>query len=135
MLVYVIRHFHLFSVKPKGYDDLLEANFDDCGGKNCLVFSTEDLCSHKESDHNYFAACRNLLSKYANEGDLGMPDGLLHDMSNYARDDHDLEHLLNECVHPTEAQGRMKAKQKIMDALDVLRNIQDSKYVAKGERI
>lgn len=122
-------------MKPKGYNTLLESNFDDCGGKNCLVFSTEDLCTHIESDHNYFAACRNLLSKYANEGDLGMPDGLLHNMPNYARDDHDLEHQLNECVHPTSAEGRIKAKQKIMEALDVLRNIRDSKDVAEGERI
>lgn len=133
--VVVVDRTAIRKVKPKGYNTLLESNFDDCGGKNCLVFSTEDLCTHIESDHNYFAACRNLLSKYANEGDLGMPDGLLHDMPNYARDDHDLEHQLNECVHPTSAEGRIKAKQKILEALDVLRNIRDSKDVAEGERI
>jgi hypothetical protein len=64
-----------------------------------------------------------------------MPDGLLHDMPNYARDDFDLEHLLNECVHPTMGEGRMKAKEKIISALDMLRSVQDSKDIAKGDRI
>ena len=122
-------------MKAKGFDDLHESSFDDCGGKNCLIFSTESLCAHSNSDHNYFAACRNLLSKYANEADLGMPDGLLHDMPNFAKDDWDLEHLLNVCVQPSQGEGRIKAKDKIIEALGVLRNVKDKKDVAAGERL
>ncbi|KAK3095420.1 hypothetical protein FSP39_014457, partial [Pinctada imbricata] len=133
--VIVVDRLAVHKVKPSGYDDLHESNFDDCGGRNCLSFSTENLCSHLNSDHNYFAACRNLLSKYANEADIGMPDGLLHDMPNYAKDDWDLEHLLNECVHPSGGEGRLKAKNKLLQALDVLRNVKDHKDVVAGERL
>lgn len=95
-----------------------------------MTFSTEDLCSRMDSDLNYYAVCRNLLSKYANEEDLGMPSGFLHDMPNYAADDWDLDHLLNECVHPSMAEGRIKAKQRIMLALENLRNVEDTKETA-----
>lgn len=117
-------------VKKPLWNQLHENRFDECDGKNCLTFSTEDLCSRMESDLNYYAVCRNLLSKYANDADLGMPSGLLHDMPNFAVDDWDLEHLLNECVHPTATEGRLKAKERIIHALENLRNVEDSRDAA-----
>lgn len=120
----------LFAVKKPLWNKLHENRFDECDGRNCLTFSTEDLCSRMDSDLNYYAVCRNLLSKYANEEDLGMPSGFLHDMPNYAADDWDLDHLLNECVHPSMAEGRIKAKQRIMLALENLRNVEDTKETA-----
>jgi len=121
-------------VKPHGWDMLHETKFDDCGGKNCLTFSTEDLCSHTDSDHNYYAACRNLLSKYANDEEIGLNGGLLHDMPGYAVDDWDLEHLLNECVHPNHAEGRLKAKTKIINALENLRNVKEEEVDLKKDK-
>ena len=51
--------------KPLDWNEPHEGTFDDCEGKNCLTFSTDDLCSRVQSDHNYHAVCRNLLSHYA----------------------------------------------------------------------
>lgn len=79
-------------MKLKGYNILLELNFNDCGGKNCLAFFIEDLCIYIEFDYNYFVVCRNFFFKYVNEGDFGMLDGFFYDMFNYVRDDYDLEY-------------------------------------------
>lgn len=74
--------------KPRGWNDPLEAPFSDCDGKNCLIFNTDDMCKHVNSDHNYNAICRNILSHYASEP--GMPQGFLHDMPIAAEDFWDL---------------------------------------------
>ena len=116
------------------WNKLHESSHDDCNGDNCLVFSTEDLCSHMDSDHNYYAACRNLLHKDANDKGRGLLGGLLHDMPAHAVDDWDLGHLLNECVHQSVGEGRIKAKNRIIEALDTLRNV-NSKKVEQGERL
>lgn len=122
--------------KPKkGWDELHQSQFDHCNGKNCLSFDPEELCSHVNSDHNYYAACRNILSEYANEPTLGLFGGLLHHMPNYAKDDWDLEHLLHECVHGSTSEGRMKIKDQLIQALQNLRNVQDKNDIAKGKRL
>ncbi|XP_046333377.2 divergent protein kinase domain 2A-like [Haliotis rufescens] len=116
--IIVVDLMAIAATKPKGWDEFLESPFDECGGKNCLGFSTAKLCSHVNSDHNYYAACRNILSQYANED--GKPGGLLHDMPDHARDYWDLEHLLNECARPQTVQGRIKVKDKLISAFENL---------------
>ena len=86
--LYVNLNQFLVSGKPKGFDEPHEAIFSDCEGKNCLLFQSEELCNHLNSDHNYNAICRNLLSTYAVE--RGMPEGFLHSMSEEAQDFWDL---------------------------------------------
>lgn len=128
--------FFAFVAKPrKNWDELYESQFDHCDGKNCLSFSPDDLCSHVNSDHNYYAACRNILSEYANEPAMGLMGGLLHNMPNYAKDDWDLENLLHECVHGPSPESRIKVKSKLIDALDNLRNVMDKNDLAKGKRL
>lgn len=129
------KSLHNDIVKPKKWDELHESTFEKCDDTNCLIFSKDDLCNHINSDHNYYAVCLNILSKYANEPGMGMPNGLLHDMPNYARDDFDLDTLLNECVHPHKSQGRIKAKDHLLEALNQLRNVKSEHDVEKGERI
>ena len=80
-------HF-FFTVKPKDWNEPYEAMFSDCEEKNCLMFSTEDLCTRIRTDHNYNAICRNLLSHYANEN--GLEGGFLHSMPVEAEDYWDL---------------------------------------------
>lgn len=122
--------------KPrKDWDELHQSSFDDCNGRNCLTFSPDDLCTHANSDHNYFAACRNILSEYANEPSLGLMGGLLHDMPNYAKDDWDLQHLLHECVHGSTPGSRIKIKTQLTEALFNLRNVKDKNDAAKGKRL
>lgn len=119
----------------KTWYELHETPFQDCNGRNCLSFSPDDLCSHVNSDHNYYAACRNILSDYANEPTLGLMGGLLHDMPNYAKDDWDLENLLHDCVHGPTPGRRMKVKNTLIEAFNNLRNIQDKNDLAKGKRL
>ncbi|KAL5005197.1 hypothetical protein ScPMuIL_018653 [Solemya velum] len=132
--IIVVDKKSISKVRPKGWDDLLESTFDDCGGKNCLNFNVDGLCSHTHSDHNYYAACRNLLSKFADESAQGMPGGLLHDMPKYARNDFDLEYLLNECTRPSSSQKRLHVKDDIINALDEIRNLKMEKDPKSGER-
>ncbi|XP_005106013.1 divergent protein kinase domain 2A [Aplysia californica] len=110
--------------KPRGWDEPHEAMFSECEGKNCLMFSTQDLCSRVKSDHNYNAICRNLLSHYANEN--GLVGGLLHDMPVSANDFWDLGNLLEECARPTDKEGRWRAKEKMMVALEDLKETRGS---------
>ncbi|KAH9496787.1 Divergent protein kinase domain 2A [Bulinus truncatus] len=116
--IIVVDKLAIQAKKPKGWNEPLEAPFSDCDGKNCLIFNKDDMCTHVNSDHNYNAICRNILSHYASEP--GMPDGFLHDMPIEAVDFHDLRNLLEECARPTHKEGRWKVKDKIMQALEAL---------------
>lgn len=106
------------------WDDLAESRFIKCedGKTDCLTFDVNEMCTHHTSDHNYYAACLNLLSRYADDRKNGGHPNLLHDMPPHARDDWDLENLLNECTNPHHSQGRVKAIHKILQALEELRN-------------
>lgn len=114
------------AAKPGGWEDLHESSFTDCPGqtfKSCHSFSETTLCSHVISDHNYYAICRHVLSRYADgvDGDAGRADGLLHDIPDTVKNDWDLEYLLTECVMPTRKRGRLQVVHKLIEALDVLR--------------
>lgn len=130
-------HFILFKYyileKPEGWDVFLESTFDECKpGSNCLSFVADDLCTHVTVDHNYYAACRNLLSTYASEP--GYEGGLLHDMPMYARNDYNLNYLLNECARPTKVEGRFKVKEKLLHSLNDIHRLEQGlepdKYVS-----
>ncbi|CAG5118325.1 unnamed protein product [Candidula unifasciata] len=106
--------------KPKDWNEPHEGMFSECGGKNCLHIENDNLCTHLNSDHNYNAICRNLLSKYAVED--RMPQGFLHDMPVEAEDYWDLGNLLEECARPRQKEGRWKAKDKLLVALEALKD-------------
>ncbi|KAK0066411.1 deleted in autism protein 1 [Biomphalaria pfeifferi] len=118
--IVVVDKLAIQAKKPRGWNDPLEAPFSDCDGKNCLIFNTVDMCKHVNSDHNYNAICRNILSHYASEP--GMPQGFLHDMPLAAEDYWDLRNLLEECAHPKHKEGRWKVKDKIIHALEALKD-------------
>ncbi|CAC5415167.1 unnamed protein product [Mytilus coruscus] len=121
--------------KPrKDWYEVHQSSFVHCYRRNCFRFSRDDLCTHVNSDHNYYAACRIIISEYVNEQSLGLMRGLLHDMPNYANDDWDLQHLLHECVHGSTPESRMKVKTQLTQALFNLRNIRDSNDAAKRKR-
>ena len=84
-----IQFVFIFSANPQHWNDLEQALFDDCEDgkhtKNCLTFNTDALCTHYHSDHNYYALCRNMLSQYADDIETNRPDGLLHDMPDFAK--------------------------------------------------
>ncbi|XP_045200893.2 divergent protein kinase domain 2A-like [Mercenaria mercenaria] len=107
------------------WNDLSESVFVECedGHTDCLSFDVDKMCTHYLCDHNYYAVCRNMLSKYADDRVNGGIPHLLHDMPPHANDDWDLDNLLNECTRPHQSQGRIKAAHKLLQALDHLRNI------------
>ncbi|XP_021935903.1 deleted in autism protein 1 homolog isoform X2 [Zootermopsis nevadensis] len=82
----------------------------DCEG--CFAFSSEDICSHRMSDHNFYAVCQHLLSPLAA---LDMiPGGLLHDMPPaHAR----VSELVQKCSESTEPSGRLRAAQDLTELL------------------
>ncbi|CAL8399685.1 unnamed protein product [Arctogadus glacialis] len=51
--------------RPENYDVWYESRFEECDKEACLSFSKEALCSRVTVDHNYYAVCQNLLSRYA----------------------------------------------------------------------
>ncbi|XP_050389067.1 divergent protein kinase domain 2A isoform X1 [Patella vulgata] len=125
--IIVVDKMAVEATKPRGWNDLYESDFDECNGENCLTFSTNNLCRHVNSDHNYYAACRNLLSQYGSEP--GMPGGLLHDMPDYAKNDWELDGMLNECARPSKPKGRIIIKERLIEALDQLRKMKPAKDI------
>ena len=54
--------------------------------------------------------------------DTGFQDGgLLYDIPDVAKDEWDLEYLLNECAMPQRQRGRVQVVHKLIEALDNLR--------------
>merc|ERR1739848_202760 len=49
---------------------------DGFGCRTSFCYSSEDLCTHHESDHNLYGVCKSLLSSTTQAKD--MPEGLLH---------------------------------------------------------
>lgn len=120
------------------WNDMAESQFTECedGATDCLSFDVSQMCQHYELDHNYYAVCRNMLSRYADDRINGGIPHLLHDMPPHANDDWDLDNLLNECTRPHQSQGRIKAVHKLFQALDHLRNTPVlNPEKARGKRI
>ncbi|WAR27563.1 DIK2A-like protein [Mya arenaria] len=114
-------------VNPKTYNDLAESVYTACqhaNAQDCLNFDTDQLCSHQDADHNYYAACRNMLSSSADNRHLGGLANLLHDIPDRINSHWDLDHHLNSCVRPSVPQGRVKSAHHLMLALE---HIRDSK--------
>lgn len=93
--------------KPESFDVWYESRFEECDREACLSFSKDALCSRVTVDHNYYAVCQNLLSRYATW--RGTRGGLLHDPPADVARDGQLEALLDECANPKRRYGRFRA--------------------------
>ncbi|KAK0082063.1 hypothetical protein PV325_011132 [Microctonus aethiopoides] len=83
---------------------------------NCFVFSPRDICSHRISDHNYYAICQHIL--YFIKSKSSMSEGFLHDIpKNILNKYSQLEIMLNECAIPTIEQSRISAGDKLQKIL------------------
>lgn len=69
-------------------------------------------------DHNYYAVCQNLLSRYATW--RGTTGGLLHDPPAHIAKDGQLEALLDECTKPKKRYGRFQASKELREYLTQL---------------
>ncbi|XP_044032655.1 divergent protein kinase domain 2Ab isoform X2 [Siniperca chuatsi] len=104
--------------KPENYDVWYESRFEECDREACLSFSKDSLCSRVTVDHNYYAVCQNLLSRYATW--RGTTGGLLHDPPAHVAKDGQLETLLDECTRPKKRYGRFQAAKELREYLTQL---------------
>lgn len=102
--------------KPENYDVMYESKFEECDKEACLSFSKDALCSRVTADHNYYAICQNLLSRYATW--RGSTGGLLHDPPPQVTGQ--LEALLDECANPKKRYGRFQAAKELREYLTQL---------------
>ncbi|XP_051984648.1 divergent protein kinase domain 2A-like isoform X2 [Xyrauchen texanus] len=101
--------------KPENYDVWYESRYEECDKEACLSFSKDILCSRVTIDHNYYAICQNLLSRFATW--RGTTGGLLHDPPlDIAKDGH-LIALLDECTRPQKRYGRFQAAKELREYL------------------
>ena len=111
----------LFADKKPGWDQPYFSEFDICPPSHrglCVSHSQDKLCSQYNADYNYYAVCRGLLSHYASES--GLEGGLLHSIPDDLPQKKDIEGLLEQCVKPSSPDGRMEAKQSLLDILRTL---------------
>ncbi|CAG2057558.1 unnamed protein product [Timema podura] len=100
--------------KPSSWDTLHSSENFDCPG--CFAFSTHELCTHKISDHNFYAVCQHLLAPDISS-DL-LPGGLLHDIPLHIVKSHPhLPDLLKECSQPDKLADRFIAAQQLLTIL------------------
>ncbi|XP_052354631.1 divergent protein kinase domain 2A [Oncorhynchus keta] len=115
--------------KPENYDVWYESRLEDCDKEACLSFSKESLCNRVTVDHNYYAVCQNLLSRYATW--RGTTGGLLHDPPAHVAKDGQLEALLDECTNPKKRYGRFTAAKDLRDYLTQLVSSSSSSATAR----
>ncbi|XP_015108541.1 divergent protein kinase domain 2A [Diachasma alloeum] len=85
--------------------------------KNCFAFSPLDICSHRLSDHNYYAVCKHILSPESSTATIS--GGFLHDVpkdisSRYP----DLKIMLAECSVPSARQTRIETAAKLIELFE-----------------
>lgn len=86
--------------------------------KDCLSFSSEDLCSHYLADHNHFAICSGILAPRAFYSSQG---GLLHSIPEEAERKYSLSAILTACDQPFgRNQTRFDAAYKLRQALRLI---------------
>lgn len=112
--------FFFFVGRPAKWLKLAESIYDECNS-NCLSFSVDELCTHLNADHNFYAVCRSLLSSYAYP--RAKLHGLLHDIPKDIEAKWKLGHWLQECQKPTIKEGRLKAKNRLIKALEKILNV------------
>ncbi len=87
---------------------------DGFGCHSSFCYSSEDLCTHHESDHNLYGVCKGILS--ATNLAKEMPEGLLHSPPPTVQRRHPLmQRLLAECAKPTHSGGRFEAAKELLE--------------------
>lgn len=81
------------------------------------MFSSEDICNSKISDHNFYSICKLLL--IPNAADSSLSGGLLHDLPLDILQRHpNIRYLLKQCHMPDPPFTRIEAGQKLKEIFD-----------------
>lgn len=121
-IIFVFSLIH--SDKPENYDVWYESRYEECDKEACLSFSKDILCSRVTVDHNYYAICQNLLSRFATW--RGTTGGLLHDPPANVVKDGRLTTLLDECTRPQKLYGRFQAAKELREFLTQLTQLSNT---------
>ncbi len=95
-------------------------DFDLCRDSHptCIPETSDLLCKHHITDHNFYMVCNRLLSGYSVfEDKVG---GLLHSIPLAVDINMDVGYWVEECANPSSTGGRMVAKAKLLDILKSL---------------
>ncbi|CAM1330892.1 C3orf58 (predicted) [Pycnogonum litorale] len=98
--------------KPANWNKTLSNMNDGC--VDCLSYSTDDICSHRESDHNYYAICRGILAR--NSYYVG-DNGFLYGIPDEVQESTNLQSLIDQCAHPVAKSSRAKLVQELIALL------------------
>ncbi|KAL7307710.1 hypothetical protein TKK_0000386 [Trichogramma kaykai] len=84
---------------------------------DCFVFSPDDICTHRISDHNYYAVCQHILSQGLN-AEINS-QGFLYDPPDYILKKYpSIQSLLQQCSVPSATMSRVNAGIKLKQILD-----------------
>nr|XP_031828499.1 divergent protein kinase domain 2A isoform X1 [Nomia melanderi] len=97
----------------------LQENTENITCSGCLIYSSADICSHKISDHNYYAICKMLLAFDTNDGIL--PGGFLHNTPMHIQNVYpNIQNLIKQCISPVRPFTRLTAGMQLKQLLDTI---------------
>ncbi|XP_076642294.1 divergent protein kinase domain 2A [Halictus rubicundus] len=97
----------------------LQENNENFSCSKCLIYSSADICSHRISDHNYYAICKMLLEFDVNDNLLS--GEFLHNIpANIQEAYPNIHDLIKECVTPKKPLTRIIAGIQLKELLDTI---------------
>ncbi|XP_078042381.1 divergent protein kinase domain 2A [Augochlora pura] len=106
----------------------LQENNENSSCSKCLIYSPADICSHRISDHNYYAICKMFLETDTNDNSL--PGGFLYDIPADIQNAYpNIRNLIKQCVTPEKPFTRIITGTQLKELLDTI--IEDKKKQAQ----
>ena len=99
--IILVNKTEIEQVKAPGWDIAHHSTAFGCENRQCFSYFAPDLCSHKQSDHNYFGACQGVIVPLLTNG---VPDQMV-------------KRLIQECAWPSNPGGRLEAVNQLKDRL------------------
>ena len=99
--IILVNKTEIEQVKAPGWDIEHHSTAFGCENRQCFSYFAPDLCSHKQSDHNYFGACQGVIVPLLTNG---VPDQMV-------------KRLIQECAWPSNPGGRLEAVNQLKDRL------------------
>jgi len=110
--IILVNQTRLRQLRAPGWDTFHSGDAEGCD--HCFSFSTEDLCTHVNTDHNYHGVCGGLLSQKPYSP--GLPGGLLHAIPPAIMDRHPLlQRLVLQCWQTSVRGGREEAANLLLE--------------------
>ena len=99
--IILVNKTEIEQVKAPGWDIAHHSTAFGCEKRHCFSYFAPDLCSHQQSDHNYFGACQGVIVPLLSND---VPDQMV-------------KRLIQECAWPSNPGGRLEAVDQLKDRL------------------